>query len=279
MTDTTLPGLLLTGDHASRPAASAVGGGTLYACSTHSLIYQSDTSTWSTWSDVSGSGLTNPMTTQGDIIYSSDGSGTPARLAASTSGYVLTTNGAGTNPTWTAAAGGGNYVLLTDTLLGSDTASFDFTSISGSYKHLVIHFLGRSDRASNAGDAVKMTFNNDGGSNYDYATIQFDGSTSYSGQAQGASSFASVFECTAATAPSGAAGAGTISIPNYAGTAFNKSYIADATTHLGNSSGDHRTWKTGGQWRSTAAITRITISPVNGTNFLTGSRASLYGIS
>src|SRR5262245_15631682 len=41
---------LLTGNHASRPAASAVPAGTLYACSTHALVYQSDgSSTWSTW--------------------------------------------------------------------------------------------------------------------------------------------------------------------------------------------------------------------------------------
>lgn len=40
---------LLTGNHASRPAANAVPEGTLYSCTTHGLIYQSDTSTWSTY--------------------------------------------------------------------------------------------------------------------------------------------------------------------------------------------------------------------------------------
>lgn len=40
------------GTHAARPAASAVPQGTLYACSTHGLIYQSDgSSTWSEWYD------------------------------------------------------------------------------------------------------------------------------------------------------------------------------------------------------------------------------------
>lgn len=37
------------GDHASRPAANAVAVGTLYACSDHGKIYQSDGSTWSDW--------------------------------------------------------------------------------------------------------------------------------------------------------------------------------------------------------------------------------------
>ena len=45
--------------------------------------------------DLLGSSLTNPMTTAGDIIYSSDGSGTPARLAKGAAGAVLAmSNGA-----------------------------------------------------------------------------------------------------------------------------------------------------------------------------------------
>lgn len=41
-----------TGDHASRPAASATAVDALYACTDHDIIYQSDgASTWSTWHD------------------------------------------------------------------------------------------------------------------------------------------------------------------------------------------------------------------------------------
>lgn len=41
---------LLEGNHASRPAFGDVPEGTLYACSDHGLIYQSDgSSAWSTW--------------------------------------------------------------------------------------------------------------------------------------------------------------------------------------------------------------------------------------
>lgn len=52
----TVPGMFLTGTHAARPAASAVGKGSLYACSDHKLVYQSDGSSWTTWIDASGSG-------------------------------------------------------------------------------------------------------------------------------------------------------------------------------------------------------------------------------
>jgi len=47
-------------------------------------------------------GMTNPMTTTGDTIYSSSGS-TPARLGIGTSGQVMTVSGAGI-PSWTTPA-------------------------------------------------------------------------------------------------------------------------------------------------------------------------------
>lgn len=50
----TVAGILLVGDHASRPAATAVVAGTLYSCTDHDLIYQSDGATWSTWADLTG---------------------------------------------------------------------------------------------------------------------------------------------------------------------------------------------------------------------------------
>jgi hypothetical protein len=54
-------------------------------------------------------GMTNPMTTTGDTIYSSSGS-TPARLGIGTTGQVLTV--ASGVPSWaTPAAGGGGKVL------------------------------------------------------------------------------------------------------------------------------------------------------------------------
>lgn len=52
-----------------------------------------------------GGGMTNPMTTAGDIIYGGS-SGTPTRLAGGTSTFVLTSNGATSAPSWQAAAGG-----------------------------------------------------------------------------------------------------------------------------------------------------------------------------
>lgn len=49
MAETTLPALLSTGDHASRPAAADIGSGGLYSCTDHDLVYQTDGSSWTTW--------------------------------------------------------------------------------------------------------------------------------------------------------------------------------------------------------------------------------------
>jgi hypothetical protein len=51
------------------------------------------------------SGFANPMTTVGDLILGG-AAGAPARLAASTSGFVLTANGVGVAPSWQASAAG-----------------------------------------------------------------------------------------------------------------------------------------------------------------------------
>ena len=57
--------------------------------------------TWTT----SSAGMTNPMTTTGDTIYSSSGS-TPARLGIGSTGQVLTV--AGGVPSWATPAAGGS---------------------------------------------------------------------------------------------------------------------------------------------------------------------------
>lgn len=79
----------------SRPAAGEEGR--LYFDTDASVLYRDN---GSTWDSVSPSALTNPMTTEGDIIYASDGSGTPARLAAVAAGKLLKSAGTGTAPVY-----------------------------------------------------------------------------------------------------------------------------------------------------------------------------------
>jgi hypothetical protein len=65
-------------------------------------------------------GMTNPMTTTGDTIYSSSGS-TPARLAIGSTGNVLTV--AGGVPTWAAPAGGGKVLQVVSAVITTQSSN------------------------------------------------------------------------------------------------------------------------------------------------------------
>jgi len=78
--------------------------------------------TGSAWANLDTTGMTNPMTTTGDTIYSSSGS-TPARLGIGSTGQVLTV--AAGVPSWATPAGGGGKVLqvVSATLTGEVTTT------------------------------------------------------------------------------------------------------------------------------------------------------------
>jgi hypothetical protein len=83
--------------------------------------------TGSAWANLDTTGMTNPMTTTGDTIYSSSGS-TPARLGIGTTGQVLTV--AGGVPSWAAPAGGGKVLQVVST---AKTDSFSASTSAGVY--------------------------------------------------------------------------------------------------------------------------------------------------
>jgi len=128
-------------------------GGSLYFTSTSASIF---------FDIVQSSGMTNPMTTTGDTIYSSPGS-TPVRLGIGSTGNVLTV--AGGVPTWAAPSGAGaNWSLLNSggtALTGATTVTV--SGISGKDKIMVL-----IDAASSAtiGAYIQLRLNGDTGSNY-----------------------------------------------------------------------------------------------------------------
>ena len=125
------------------------------------------------------SGMTNPMTTTGDTIYSSSGS-TPARLGIGSTGQVLTVSGG--VPAWSTPSAGAYTSLATGSLSGS---SISITSISGAYRDLVLVVSNFYNSTSstyftytvNSTNNIYMT----GAGNSGSATTSADSSTFYSG--------------------------------------------------------------------------------------------------
>jgi hypothetical protein len=101
-------------------------------------------------------GMTNPMTTTGDVIYSSSGS-TPARLGIGTAGQVLQVNSGATAPEWATAAGGGGGMTFISRTSFSNVASQSFNgSFTSSFEtyFMVIEELW----AGNANDETHLQF-------------------------------------------------------------------------------------------------------------------------
>lgn len=107
------------------------------------------------WS-ADAAGMTNPMTTTGDTIYSSSGS-TPARLGIGSTGQVLTV--AGGIPSWAAAPGGTWTQAATGSLTGSSVV---ISGLSG--KQYYVACIGWSHNASS--EYVMLRLNGDSAANY-----------------------------------------------------------------------------------------------------------------
>ena len=108
--------------------------------------------TGSAWANLDTTGMTNPMTTTGDTIYSSSGS-TPARLGIGSSGQVLTV--ASGVPSWATPASGGMTLLSTTSLTGATTT---ISSISSSYVDLYLVISGVSNATAD-GDKIRVAVN------------------------------------------------------------------------------------------------------------------------
>jgi hypothetical protein len=143
-----MQGILVFASAAARDSAitSPQEGQFAYLKDTNITTYY----TGSAWANVDSTGMTNPMTTTGDTIYSSSGS-TPARLGIGTTGQILTVSGG--VPTWAAPAGGGGLTLLSTTTLSGATTTI--SSISQDYKFLTAYILGVTNDTANGQFTVK----------------------------------------------------------------------------------------------------------------------------
>lgn len=163
-----------------------------------------------------------------------------------------------------------------DTTLGGTATAVDITSISASYAHLLVVAYARSDVAATS-TGLALRFNNDVAANYDFQQLLGTAATPSAAEA-----FAQT-QMTTGSMPGATAGANLFNasitfIPHYAGSTNNKLALSISATKIGTTTGSVTAYLFGGFWRSSAAINRVTLLPVVGSNFVAGTRVTLYGM-
>lgn len=175
------------------------------------------------------------------------------------------------------AAGAGvasDYELLETTELASSASSVTFSGLGSytDYKHLQIRMTIRSDR-SNTLDTMYFQANADTGTNYSWHYLRGNGSS--------VSSFGEASQSEPLTA---FVEAGLSATDSFSGQVMD---ILDFSNTNKNTTLRILSGITGNAtiislnsvlWNDTSAVTSLLFSPVFGTNFVAGSRFSLYGI-
>ena len=163
-------------------------------------------------------------------------------------------------------AGGAFESIASATGTGS-SGTITFSSIPGTYQHLQIRYLGRT----NLNAATYIRFNSDTGSNYARHYLYGMGTTVYAG---GVATQTTIRIGSDGGTDSTQPQVGIIDIHDYASTTKNKT-VRTLEGIDKNGSGDINL--NSGLWMSTNAITSISIYTNTG-NWDTSSRFALYGI-
>ena len=166
---------------------------------------------------------------------------------------------------------------LIDLQAGSGT-SIAFSSIPQGFRHLMLIGAVRSS-ASAENDGLILQFNGDTGSNYDWQRMTANNTTLSGSVGRGVTSI-QIGAIEAANSRAASFSPVHAYIYLYAnGTTYEK-YTLSQNTMFGDVSADADMFVQlrGGRWRSTAAITSITLSPTTGPNFVANSGFQLYGI-
>lgn len=177
----------------------------------------------------------------------------------------------------------GSFDLISTTILSSDTASvtFDVSTLASTYKHLQIRYSAKSDRSSSDGnDGLVTRINGDSGTNYTNHLIYGQWYAGSTGNGVSAETAFNGMEYTyiAGTGGSSSAifGSGTMDFLDAFST--DKFKTRRVLWHNGLSSPFQQVSLTSNLWRNTAAITSLTLSVRYGSNLVSGSRFSIYGI-
>ena len=159
-------------------------------------------------------------------------------------------------------AAGSTYTPIATTTLGSAQSSVTFNSFSG-YTDLVL--IANTTAAGNQN--ILLRFNSDSGTNYSYTRMT--GAASATSNRESSIDAINLYNSSASL--NGVMATTIIQVMNYANTTTYKTVLG-----RGNGGANEVNAQVG-LWRSTSAITSLTLS-IFTTNFSAGSTFTLYGI-
>ena len=139
-----MQGVLVFASAAARDAAitSPQEGQFAYLKDTNVTTYY----TGAAWANLDTTGMTNPMTTTGDIVYASSGS-TPGRIGIGSTGNVLTV--AGGIPSWAAPSSGALTLISTTTFSASSAVNINNVFSATYDRYLVVGSMTSSNASVN----------------------------------------------------------------------------------------------------------------------------------
>jgi hypothetical protein len=158
------------------------------------------------------------------------------------------------------------YDLIASNVLGSSAASVTFSSISGSYRDLVLSIVADGTSAA----SLRLQFNTDTGSNYNWLSAYGTGSSTGS---QSGASQTDMRIATAAYFDTANQLQVRATVLDYSATDKHKAVLSRADS----ASDGQATEMIAGRWASTSAITEVKLFP-NAGSFEAGSSFYLYGI-
>ena len=170
---------------------------------------------------------------------------------------------------------GGDYESIATVTLGSAASTITFSSIPSTYKHIQIRGVARSAGSDASYQHIAIQLNSDTGSNYWSHGLYGTGSSALT-HADGSA----VTKMLSANIPTTTQTASTfngtvIDILDYANT--NKNTTVRALGGF-DSNGGGALGLYSGLWSNTAAVSTVTLSVYQGSNFAANSSFALYGI-
>jgi hypothetical protein len=212
------------------------------------------------------------------------GASSPIQIGGLTSGTAYTFTVAGQNPGGVGpSSAASNSVTPYDgyesiaTAYGSGGSTITFSSIPSTYTHLQLRCFGRSTFAATASN-VQMQLNSDTSSaNYAFHSLNGNGTAAgaegYSSGTLG--SITPITRVAGANATSGIFGTSIVDILDYTNTNKYKTVRVLTGADL---NGSGLVYLVSGLWLNTSAISTITLTLQDSSNFASGSVFELYGI-